>query len=163
LQDAVVIAALGIGSAILAYVAMRRSGQSQSAPKSRPTPAAAIPSEFDLDDARHVAIIDGIRDKYSALLADDSIPYAKCMYRPASLLPYPKPVIRAALEALFDFIEGRRQSRFLDASIRSPEVADSVSSLLVSLDDFLDVPAVQLPTDPHENLRVGLQLQRIQQ
>jgi hypothetical protein len=150
----------GVASALLVRVLMRRSGQPRPRPNNRSIRTAAIPSRFDLDDVLHVTIIDEIRDKYSALLADESHPYSQCMYRPASLLPYPKEVIRRALEALLDFVEGRRDSRFLDVSIRTPEVADTVRTTLHLLDDFVDVPAEKLPTEPHENTRVGLDLQR---
>lgn len=152
----------GVASALLIRAVMGGSGQPRAGPKPQPMSPAAIPSRFDLDDAMHVTIIDEIRDNLSAFLADDSHPYSRCMYRPASLLPYPKPVIRRALEALLDFIEGRRQSRFLDASIRSPAVAETVRTTLQLLDDFLDVSAEKLPTEPLENARVGLQLQRSQ-
>lgn len=117
---------------------------------------------FDLDDIAHVSIIDEIRDRYSVLLADDSHPYSRCMYRPSSLLPYPKEVIRRALEALLDFTEGRRQSHLLDASSRNSQVADTIRDCLDTLDDFLDVPAEQLPTNVSENARIGRQLQRSQ-
>lgn len=136
-------------------------GSSSAGPRShsRSASAAPIPSRFDLDDVLHVTMIDDIREKYSALLADESHPYSQCMYRPASLLPYPKEAIRSALEALLDFIEGRRNSAFVEAGMRTPQAADTVRFTLHLLDDFLDVPAAQLPTQPHDNLRAGHRLQ----
>ena len=123
-------------------------------------PITAIPSRFDLDSEEHATMIDDIRDKYSALLADDSHPYAQSMYRPASLLPYPREVIRNALEALLDFIEARRDSRYFDTSIRTPEAADTVRTCLALLDDFLEVPAQMLPTDRMENAKAGIRLKQ---
>lgn len=79
-----------------------------------------MPSSFDLNDPAHVVLVDEIREKYSAFLADGSHPYSQCMYRPSSLLPYPKEVIRRALTALLDFVEGRRNSNLLDEAIRHP-------------------------------------------
>ncbi|MGH8193773.1 MAG: hypothetical protein ACREQ8_05130, partial [Woeseiaceae bacterium] len=85
--------------------------------KSTASLAATLPPEIDLDDVLQVTVIDDIRQKYSALLADQSQPYSQCIYRPSSILPYPRTVIRRALQALLDFVEGRRNSRFLDVDI----------------------------------------------
>ena len=117
--------------------------------------AAALPAQIDLNEMVHVTIIDNIREEYSALLADQTQPYAKCLYRPASLLPYPKDDIRRALNALLDFVEGRRPSTALDVSICKPEVAETLRIALGLLDEFLDVPAETLPTNPRENALVG--------
>ena len=150
------------GAVAVAFLLRLFMGETSSAgPRShsRSAGAAPIPSRFDLDDVLHVAMIDDIREKYSALLADESQPYFQCMYRPASLLPYPKEAIRSALEALLEFIEGRRNSAFLEESMRTPQAADTVLSALLHIDDFLDVPAEQLPTQPRENMHAGIRLQ----
>lgn len=123
-----------------------------------PSVAPALPPQIDLEDILHVAIIQEIRQKYGALLSDNSHPYAGCMYRPASLLPYPKATIRRALQALLDFVECRRESKFLDSALRTSEIAATLRTALVSLDDFLDVPAANLPTDARQNLLVGSRL-----
>ena len=81
------------------------------------------------------------------------------MFRPASGLPYSKGDIETALIALLDFVEGRRESRLLDVAIRTPEEAEIIRTCLVLLDDFLDVPPEQLPTEPKANARVGFRLQ----
>lgn len=122
--------------------------------------AAALPAQIDLNDVLHVTIIDLIREKYSSLLADQAQPYAGCPYRPASLLPYPKDDIRRALNALLDFVEGRRPSTLLDVSIRTPELAETLRIALITLDDFLDLPTESLPTKPQENALVGARLSR---
>jgi hypothetical protein len=121
---------------------------------------AHVPSRFDLNDPAHVVMVDEIRGQYSALLADDSHPYSQCIYRPSSLLPYPKEVIRRALTALLDFVEGRRDSYLLDEGLRQPDVAEMIRTTLETLDDFLDVTPQKLPTDPRENARIAYQLQR---
>jgi hypothetical protein len=48
----------------------------------------------------------------------------------------------------------------IDASIRHPDVADTIRTTLLLLDDFLDVPQEKLPTEPSENARVGPHLQQ---
>ena len=122
--------------------------------------AASLPAEIDLNDVMHVAVIDDIREKYSALLADESQPYSKCMYRPVSILPYPKATVKRALEALLAYVEGRSDSTFLDESIRTPVVADTIRTCLLLLDHFVDLPAAELPTDPLQNAAVGSRLSK---
>lgn len=119
------------------------------------------PPTFDLNDRRHVALIDAVRRDYGELLGDDSRPYADCMYRPAVLLPYSKPVIRGALTALLDFCEGRRPSSLLTSASATPQFANLLRANLDHLDDFLDVSAEQLPIDPVQNARKGLELRRL--
>lgn len=126
------------------------------------TAARDQPVAFDLNDPADVALIDRIRAQYSALLTDESHPYSECMYRPAALLPYPKEVIRQALSALLDFVEGRRTSDLLSADLRDPEIADVIRVALNSLEEFVDVPPARLPTNPRENMRVGIELQQVQ-
>src|SRR5713101_4748449 len=118
-------------------------------------PLVALPATFDLDNPAHVAIIDDIRMKYATLLADQTHPYARCMYRPAAMLPFPKVAIKTALVSLLDFSEGRRPSRLLDQSLRTPDFARTLNSVLLRLDDFLEVPANSLPTEPTDNSVVG--------
>ena len=121
---------------------------------------SALPQRIDLDDVLHMAIIDDIRERYSAFVADESHPYAGCIYRPASVLPYPKATISGALGALLDFVEGRRDSSLLDDALRTADVAGTLQTSLSNLDDFLEVPAESLPTDPKQNLLVGERLSR---
>jgi hypothetical protein len=118
------------------------------------------PTNFDLDDVEAVVLIDRIRSDYGELLEGQTHPYAGCLFMPASLLPYPKAVVKGALTALLDFAEGRRSSSLLDQDMRTPQVAESIRSALVFLDNFLDIPAERLPTDPKENARAGFQYQR---
>ena len=155
--------AIGGYAAGAAMVLLPAIAISLGARSSRPGPDSVpegIPEDFDLDDPVHMALIDDIRTKYGELLGDETHPYAKCLYRPASLLPYPKEVIERALSTLCDLVEGRRSSDLLDPAIHQPEFADTIKSTLIHLDGFLEVPADCLPTDSMENMRVGHRLQR---
>ena len=117
-----------------------------------------VPSSFDLSDPVHVVILDDIRSAYGQHLADDTNPYSSCMFQPASSLPYPKTDIRNAMTALLDFVEGRRESSLLDVGLRQPEVAETLKVALIRLDDFIDIPPADLPTDPMENIQVGFRI-----
>jgi hypothetical protein len=114
-----------------------------------------VPSSFDLTDPFHVALLDEIRSAYGDHLSDGLGAYDGCVFRPASGLPYSKGDIETALAALLDFVEGRRESPLLDAAIRQPEAADNIKTALFFLDDFIDVPPEQLPTETNANLQVG--------
>ena len=124
------------------------------------SPRGYVPTAFDLNDRTHVEAIDDIRQTYAETLQNETGPYARCRYRPSSLLPYPKPVIKAALTALLDFVESRRASVLLDGSLKTAQVADDLEAALADLDDFLDVAPEKLPTDPLENASIGLQLRQ---
>lgn len=114
--------------------------------------------QFDLHDESDVRFIDRIREDFSRQLADESAPYADCWFKPAALLPHPKETIRQALNTLLDFVEGRRDSPYLDRRIRSPEVAQTLRACLALLERYLEVPEEDLPSDPEENRRAGLAL-----
>lgn len=115
---------------------------------------------FDLDDILDVTLLEEIRERYGAHMSDETHPYARCLFRPTTMLPYPQEVIRSALPALLDFVEGRRSSAFLDASSRQPEVAETVKVALVMLDHYIDLPPDQLATDPSRNADVGFAFSR---
>lgn len=149
----------GTVMALALWALLRVSAPDDSTPSSS-SPVAQLPTAFDLDDTVHVEIIEDVRRKFAETLQNESGPYAGCMYRPSSSLPYPKPVIRAAFTALLDFAAGRRESAIMDVRTRTAEVVDHLEAALVHLDDFLDVASDRLPTDPLENARVGLGLQQ---
>lgn len=117
-------------------------------------------TSFDLSAPIHVAALDEIRERYSSLLANDVGMYAGCLYRPASMLPYPKKQIREALSTLLTFVDGQAESPLLDADLRTPEASETIRKCILSLDDFLDIPEHDLPTDPMENVVVGTQFIR---
>lgn len=108
---------------------------------------------MDVETSMDLEEVSRIRSAYADLLENDTSPYAECMYKPATLLPYPKAVIADALEHLLEAAEGGDDSA---VSFENPE--EAVRSLRMGLDyldDFLEVPADELPTDPVANVRFG--------
>ena len=148
----------GVALAVVLGFVMRSVRQEPRRAASKLADQGPRSGYFDLNNVAHIKLLDDIRMAYGALLADESHAYTGCMYRPAELLPYPKPMIRAALLALLDFVEGRRDSTLIDIGMRRLDMADTIRNTLDILDDFLDVPPEQLPTDPIENSAVGLKL-----
>lgn len=110
---------------------------------------------FDLNDFDDVLLLDQIRRDYGEVISDRENSFASCMYRPTSHLPYPKATIRTALQTLLDYVEGRKDSLFLEPEIRTRKTAETIGVALASLDTFIDVPESDLPRDPIQNLRVG--------
>ena len=143
---------------ISATLTARRLQSLREPPQAVKPTVTLPPQSIDLNSAVEVSLLDDIREKYSNLLADETEPYAACLYRPASTLPYPKEAVHRALTALLDYVEGRRESALLAAEIRSPDVADMLRTGLRLLDDFLDVPAESLPVDPAANARLGMEI-----
>lgn len=112
-----------------------------------------VPQHFDLKELRHVKLIEIIRERYGALLEgmeDTSGSWGRCMYKPSSLLPFPKPAIREALERLLDVAEGRATSPHLDL-VDTEEWGKAVRNCIFLLDTYLDAPPEKVPTDPGEN------------
>lgn len=100
--------------------------------------------------------MDEIREKYGALLANEAGEFAGLVYRPVSLLPYPKEEIRKALTALLEYAQGLRESRHLHPRIRKPSVVDTLMASLLHLDTFLDVAADVIPREPQANVEFGV-------
>jgi hypothetical protein len=122
--------------------------------------ALSVPERFDLADPTHVLLMDRVRQAYADLLADASHPYNRALYRPASVLPYPKPVIERVLRTLLDVAEGRASSPLIEFGSDPSAAADTIRAVLTTLDDFLDVPAAELPTEPKANLMIGTEIRR---
>jgi hypothetical protein len=121
---------------------------------------SAEAQHFDLEDPADVQLIDQIREAYSELLMNDDSEYASCVYKPVSLLPYPKQTIAAALTALLDVAEGRRRSPLLASTVRDSNASETLRTVIDFLDDFVEIPAARLPTDPIANIRVGSSLKQ---
>lgn len=97
--------------------------------------------------------INQVRSAFADLMENDTSPYAECMYKPAELLPYPKPVIAEALSTLLEAANEGDNSRIV---FEEPQEAVRVLRMgLYYLDHFLEVPADDLPTDPVANVRFG--------
>lgn len=141
--------------AVVIFVALAIWLARASAKQARKPVGPRFPERYDLDNSQHVALIDRIRGRYSHLMGYDNSPYAGCMYKPASLLPYPKPEIEKAIRSLLSYANGSSGSRLLNPSIRNQDVVDQLEVALATLTMFLDLPPQDLPTEPRQNGVVG--------
>ncbi|MHB1956227.1 MAG: hypothetical protein ACYCOU_21065, partial [Sulfobacillus sp.] len=86
---ALTFAVFSVGSLLTARNMEHRALSGKTPPES-----LDLPAHIDLDDVLQVMLIEEIRLQYAALLMDKTHPYAECLFRPASLLPYPKATIK---------------------------------------------------------------------
>ena len=115
----------------------------------------APPVELDAGNERHVRFAGVIWERYKTVLAEKSGPFARCQFKPQSLLPYPKRDIAKALAMLLDVGEGRVPCRFIQVRSIPPEAIDTMKGALERLDRFVDVPPGELPADPEANATFG--------
>lgn len=118
-----------------------------------------FPEKIDLMNMQHAQLVDDIRERYSALLMRQDDQFKGCVYRPASLLPYPPSDIRVALQALLSVANGQVSSPYFSANVKGPAAAETIGVCLLHLSDFIDVPAAELPRVPVVNNVYGVKYQ----
>lgn len=92
---------------------------------------------------------------YGNVLEHKGGKWARCIYYPESLLPYPKAYLREAAQMLLAVAHGERPPA-PGYSVRDiAEHKDSLEFALAFMDSFLDAPPEEVPTDPHENAAFG--------
>ena len=125
--------------------------------RARPTDVGgdAPPEELLPAHERHVRFAGAVWEEYGTFLAGDRDPNEQCRFKPQSTLPYTKEGIKAALQLLLDIGEGRTSCAYIDSRSIPPEGVDIMQQALRRLEDFIDVPEAELPTDPVENERFG--------
>lgn len=107
---------------------------------------------FDVRGSAGAAHINAVVEGYSRAIGWPRGPHKDCLYRPVSDLPFLKEDIQEALEALLSVAIGRaRPCGELMWYYLNRKAAGVIHSSLLSLDDFVDVPASLLPTDGLEN------------
>lgn len=111
-----------------------------------------LPKQLDLTNREHAHLVDDIRERYSAVLMRQDGEFKGCLYRPATMLPYPAPDIERALQSLLSVAEGKVKSPYFPASIFGTEAAaETIGVCLLHLSEFIDVPAADLPREPAAN------------
>ena len=110
----------------------------------------APPEELLAENERHVRFAGAVWEEYGTFLAGDNDPYKQGRFKPQSTLPYTKDGIKAVLRLLLDIGEGRASCAYIDTRSIPPEALDNMKEALRRLDDFVDVPENELPTDPEQ-------------
>lgn len=129
--------------------------RSTGTPKPAPSAATRTRNEwygFDLNDERDVRRIDSVRGAFGNVLEHNP---TGCMFRSTEELAHSADEIRRVLNALLAVAERRASSPLLDTTWRQRGAADVLRTCLSSLDDFLPIPAKNLPTNSIENISFG--------
>jgi hypothetical protein len=113
------------------------------------------PARLNPNDEKHLMLADNIRQRYAALLSDQTHPYAQCTVKPAALLPFPKEAIAAALQLFVDIGRGNVTSYYVQRGSISPAETEVVERSLQLLTTFVDAPPEDVPTDPEVNAEVA--------
>lgn len=113
---------------------------------------AYFPDNLNSQDPLHDKFAEKIVQDYGGVIANPG-KYAKCIYRPVSLLPYPKQYIKKACR----FIRGQLRSEHpnWERPANTDEMLNRIGGIEAFLPNFIEIPESELPTDTRENLKVG--------
>lgn len=115
-----------------------------------------FPTKWKLDDFYHFPFSQEIIVGYGKLLDENDYK----VYKPESILPYPKEVIKKAILFTFDYLNYDKPLYELPDK---QKVADNLNSVkYILLENFVDTDKRELPKDGIENFRVGKQLREEQ-
>ena len=115
-----------------------------------------FPTKWKLDDFYHFPFSQEILAGYGKLLSENDYK----VYKPESILPFPKEVIKKAILYTFDYLN---YDKPLYEIPDKQKVADNLNSVkYILLENFVDTDKKELPKDGIENFRVGKQLREEQ-
>lgn len=113
-----------------------------------------FPIKWNLEDIDHFPFVQGIISGYGKTLAENDY---KGMYKPNSILPYPKEIIRKAYYYMFDYLN---YDKPLYEIKEKKKYADNLNAINVFLDlSFVETGSSVLPKEGMDNYRIGKELQ----
>ena len=116
-----------------------------------------FPNRWILDDAYHFPFSQEIIAGYGKTLAENDY---KGLYKPESILPFPKDIIKKAILFTFDYLN---YDKPLYEIQDKKKVADNLNfTKLILLENFVDTSKIDLPKDVIENLHIGRKLREKQ-
>lgn len=114
-----------------------------------------FPIKFDINDIRHYKFAEKIVYEYGVVLGNPGN-YTQCIYRPSSLLPYPKKFITRSLEFNIDYLNN--ENKIFSTPENKENMLGTLRGGLAYLDNFLDVNEDELPIETVPNLHKGREL-----
>lgn len=115
-----------------------------------------FPDYFDNHDIVHFEFSKLIVAEYGQIVASPG-KYQKCMYKPASILPYPKSYIKKSIQFVKHWLEENNLANTLEFD--KNKMVEGIMAIDVLLDLFIDIDAENLPTDMMENMMKGSEFQ----
>ena len=113
---------------------------------------AYFPDSFDPQDPLHDKFAEKIVQDFGGVMANPG-KYAECIYRPASLLPYPKQYIKKACQFICKQLRSEHPN--WERPANADEMLNNIGAIEAFLPNFIEIPESELPTDTRENLKVG--------
>ncbi|MFH1292281.1 MAG: hypothetical protein ABIH87_03725 [bacterium] len=113
---------------------------------------AYFPESFDTKDPLHDKFAEKIIQDYGGVMANSG-KYAKCFYKPVSLLPYPKQYIKKACQLICKELNSEHPN--WERPANADEMIKNIGAIEAFLPNFIEVSVSELPTDTSENLKVG--------
>lgn len=103
------------------------------------------PSELDEKNLIHMKFCEEIVHDYGKIIEKPK-GYDKCLYKPESILPYPKEYIRKALKYTCNILNEDRNNPSVEMMITNIEITE------MQLMNFVDIDEKDLPKNAKENL-----------
>ncbi len=111
-----------------------------------------FPPKWQLDDFYYYPFSQEIIAGYGKILVENDYK----VYKPESILPYPKDIIKKAILFTFDYLN---YNKALYEVPDKKKVADNLNAVrFILLENFVDASKKPLPKDSIENYRIGKQL-----
>lgn len=120
-----------------------------------------FPVELNHDDITHINFAERIFKEYAKSIGFPSKKfklYENCMYKPASLLPYPKKYIGKVLGFSIGVFKG--ESKILGIPSNADEVVANIQILGVMLPNFLETEDELIPLVLYENIIFGQEFKK---
>lgn len=112
-----------------------------------------FPTKWRLEDLYHYPFISSIIADFGTTLADNE---HKVMYRPESILPYPKDIINKAYYYMFDYLNCNEPPYLIKDK---KKIADNLNATHILLSTmFIDTGNEELPQDIFDNYRKGKEI-----
>ena len=114
-----------------------------------------FPEVLDDKEILDIKFAQKIYEEYGKILADSG-EYQECLFKPASILPYPKHVIKEAIDFYIHCLV--MDSPLFTLPSNKDELIENLEVINSALEYFLEVNKNELPTDKKENMIRGFEL-----
>jgi len=114
-----------------------------------------FPQEFNDQEILHYKFSEIIFQDYGRVLGNTG-KYHGCVFKPVSMLTYPKEYIRKAIEFTLRCLQ--MENPFFATPPNKDEIVNTLKAIEFHLSDFIDVSEKELPTERMENYMKGNEL-----
>ena len=116
-----------------------------------------FPQELNDQEMLHYKFSETIYKDYAKVIADSG-KYHDCLYKPASMLPYPKEYIAKTIQFTINCLH--IENPFFVTPTNKDEIISRLKVILVNLPMFINANEKELPSERMENLMKGNELRK---